>query len=186
MASKAEANKAYGGFTIIEVVLVLAIAGLIFMMVFIALPALQAQQRDTQRRNDAAIIAAAIKQYMKNNHGNPPPDSGWSGPAGYSDSYGDWSVVADSPSLRRYLTDLDPGGVTNIVSVRNLIAAKQSVLYYRIENPTKKYYEYASVVVGAICPDLSTDTLTFRNTGKRSDIIVVRYLERGYWYCLKV
>ena len=39
-----------GGFTIIEVVLVLAIAGLIFLMVFIALPALQRSQRDTERR----------------------------------------------------------------------------------------------------------------------------------------
>ena len=34
------------GFTIIEVVLVLAIAGLIFLMVFIALPALQRSQRN--------------------------------------------------------------------------------------------------------------------------------------------
>ena len=40
------------GFTIIEVVLVLAIAALIFLMVFIALPALQASQRDTARKND--------------------------------------------------------------------------------------------------------------------------------------
>jgi prepilin-type N-terminal cleavage/methylation domain-containing protein len=35
------------GFTIIEVVLVLAIAGLIFLIVFLALPALQRSQRDT-------------------------------------------------------------------------------------------------------------------------------------------
>ena len=35
------------GFTIIEVVLVLAVAGLIFLMVFLALPALQRAQRDT-------------------------------------------------------------------------------------------------------------------------------------------
>ena len=34
------------GFTIIEVVLVLAIAGLIFLMVFVALPALQRGQRE--------------------------------------------------------------------------------------------------------------------------------------------
>ena len=40
------------GFTIIEVVLVLAIAGLIFLMVFVALPQLQSSQRDTQRRQD--------------------------------------------------------------------------------------------------------------------------------------
>lgn len=43
------------GFTIIEVVLVLAIGGLIFLMVFIALPALQRSQRDTQRKDDLAL-----------------------------------------------------------------------------------------------------------------------------------
>lgn len=48
------------GFTIIEVVLVLAIAALIFLMVFIALPALQANQRDTQRKQDASVVASAI------------------------------------------------------------------------------------------------------------------------------
>lgn len=44
------------GFTIIEVVLVLAIAGLIFLMVFLALPALQRSQRDTQRKQDVAMV----------------------------------------------------------------------------------------------------------------------------------
>ena len=47
------------GFTIIEVVLVLAIAALIFLMVFIALPALQASQRDTARKSDVSIVSAA-------------------------------------------------------------------------------------------------------------------------------
>lgn len=54
------------GFTIIEVVLVLAIAGLIFLMVFIALPALQRSQRDTARKNDASTVSAAIQSYMSN------------------------------------------------------------------------------------------------------------------------
>ena len=51
------------GFTIIEVVLVLAIAGLIFAMVFIALPALQRSQRDHSRENDASVVAAAITKW---------------------------------------------------------------------------------------------------------------------------
>lgn len=62
-----------GGFTIIEVVLVLAIAGLIFLMVFIALPALQRAQRDTQRRDDMAQVSEAITQYQTNNNGKLPP-----------------------------------------------------------------------------------------------------------------
>lgn len=51
------------GFTIIEVVLVLAIGGLIMMMVFIALPALQRSQRDTQRRQDMSRLITAMQNY---------------------------------------------------------------------------------------------------------------------------
>ena len=58
------------GFTIIEVVLVLAVAGLIFLMVFLALPALQRAQRDAQRKQDMAIVRAAINTYKSNNGGS--------------------------------------------------------------------------------------------------------------------
>ena len=57
------------GFTIIEVVLVLAIAGLIFLMVFIALPALQRSQRNTQRRDDYSMLVTAVNSYMASNNG---------------------------------------------------------------------------------------------------------------------
>jgi prepilin-type N-terminal cleavage/methylation domain-containing protein len=60
------------GFTIIEVVLVLAIAGLIFLMVFIALPALQRSQRNTRRRQDMARIVSAVNDYQANNNGKLP------------------------------------------------------------------------------------------------------------------
>lgn len=60
------------GFTIIEVVLVLAIAGLIFLMVFVALPALQAGQRDTSRKSDVGSVAAAVTTYTNNNRGAFP------------------------------------------------------------------------------------------------------------------
>lgn len=61
------------GFTIIEVVLVLAIAGLIFLMVFIALPALQRGQRDTQRKNDVSRINTQISNAAAANRGAIPP-----------------------------------------------------------------------------------------------------------------
>ena len=65
-------NKNKKGFTIIEVVLVLAIAGLIFLMVFIALPALQRSQRNTQREDDLARIITAVNNYQSNNQGKVP------------------------------------------------------------------------------------------------------------------
>ena len=60
------------GFTIIEVVLVLAIAGLIFLMVFLALPALQRSQRDTQRRDAYSEFLTQISNYQANNRGRLP------------------------------------------------------------------------------------------------------------------
>ena len=74
------------GFTIIEVVLVLAIAGLIFLMVFIALPALQRSQRDTQRKRDTDRLLAAIQSYQSNNLGRLPDEIDHSAPINsYSD-----------------------------------------------------------------------------------------------------
>ena len=67
-------NNSKKGFTIIEVVLVLAIAGLIFLMVFVALPALQRSQRDTQRRQDMARLITAIQNYQSGNRNQVPTD----------------------------------------------------------------------------------------------------------------
>lgn len=64
------------GFTIIEVVLVLAIAGLIFLMVFIALPALQRGQRDAQRKDDLSRINTQISNYQGSNRGKVPTTTG--------------------------------------------------------------------------------------------------------------
>lgn len=60
------------GFTIIEVALVLAIAGLIFLMVFVALPGLRASQRDAQRREDVISFLEKVKKYQSNNRGTLP------------------------------------------------------------------------------------------------------------------
>ena len=60
------------GFTIIEVVLVLAIAALIILMVFIAWPALQRTQRDQARKSDVALIGSTISTFKSNNRGRLP------------------------------------------------------------------------------------------------------------------
>lgn len=64
MAKNIEAKK---GFTIIEVVLVLAIAGLIFLMVFVAFPALQRSQNDTRRQSDISRLSTQITNFKTNN-----------------------------------------------------------------------------------------------------------------------
>lgn len=60
------------GFTIIEVLIVLAIAGLIMLIVFLAVPALQRNARNTSRKSDASSLASALSEYINNNDGQLP------------------------------------------------------------------------------------------------------------------
>lgn len=62
-------NRKDSGFTIVEVMIVLAIAGLIILIVFLAVPALQRNSRNTQRANDAATIVGAINECVANFNG---------------------------------------------------------------------------------------------------------------------
>lgn len=57
------------GFTIIEVLIVLAIAGLIMLIVFLAVPALQRNSRNTQRTNDASLIGGSVGECLANKNG---------------------------------------------------------------------------------------------------------------------
>ena len=60
------------GFTIIEVLIVLAIAALILLIVFLAVPALQRNSRNTSIRSDAASILAGVNDFVANNNGQLP------------------------------------------------------------------------------------------------------------------
>jgi len=96
---------------------VLAIAGLIFMMVFIALPSLQRSQRDTQRQNDMSKVITALQNYMTNNRGALP-----SGTLGYVAGHTQQTDISGSLSgvtkewtyfYDNYLM-VDSGGVQDI------------------------------------------------------------------------
>ncbi len=60
-------QKSQKGFTIIEVALVLAVGALIFLVVFLAVPALQRNQRNDARKRDASSVAEAITSYTSAN-----------------------------------------------------------------------------------------------------------------------
>jgi prepilin-type N-terminal cleavage/methylation domain-containing protein len=69
---KLKAERSDQGFTIIEVMIVLAIAGLILLIVFLAVPALQRNARNTTLKSDASAVAAGITEYVSNNNGSQP------------------------------------------------------------------------------------------------------------------
>jgi prepilin-type N-terminal cleavage/methylation domain-containing protein len=60
------------GFTIIEVLIVLAIAGLIMVVVFLAVPALQRSGRNNAINSDANAVLTAVGNYTSDNSGALP------------------------------------------------------------------------------------------------------------------
>lgn len=60
------------GFTIVEILLVIAISGVIMALVFAAIPTLQRNARNNQRKQDVAAMLQAISKHELNNSGNYP------------------------------------------------------------------------------------------------------------------
>ncbi len=102
MLHNKQSQKQSNGFTIVEVMIVLAIAGLILLIVFEAIPALTRGSRNNQRKQDATAILQVISQYELNNSGNFPPGCG--------QGYGANCKTGSNTSLLYYtnLTYYDP------------------------------------------------------------------------------
>jgi len=62
------------GFTIIEILIVLLIAGLILSVIFLAVPALQRNERNYSRMHAVDLIAASLGEYSLN-HGQCPQNN---------------------------------------------------------------------------------------------------------------
>ncbi|HYH75267.1 MAG TPA: prepilin-type N-terminal cleavage/methylation domain-containing protein [Candidatus Saccharimonadales bacterium] len=60
-------RRSQNGFTIIEILIVLALAAMILLVVFLAVPSLNRNERNTMRKSDARYIAAQRLQYNIDN-----------------------------------------------------------------------------------------------------------------------
>lgn len=76
-------NKSNKGFTIIEVLIVLAIAGLILLIVFLAVPALQRNSRNTATKNDVGNVLSGVAEYQAANAGALPTTVAGTGTINY-------------------------------------------------------------------------------------------------------
>ncbi|HEY5152735.1 MAG TPA: hypothetical protein VII55_02060 [Candidatus Saccharimonadales bacterium] len=74
--TKADAKPPAAGFTVVEMFIVLAIAGMILLMVFLAIPTLERNSRNNQRRQDVQTILAAVSHWELNNSGDVPVTPG--------------------------------------------------------------------------------------------------------------
>ncbi len=82
------------GFTIIEVLIVLAIAALILLVVFLAVPGLQRSQANNSAKNDATRISSAITTYISNTNGTIPTAPSATGPTAF-----ETAVIQEAGSL---------------------------------------------------------------------------------------
>lgn len=60
------------GFTIVEVMIVLAIAGMILLAVLLVVPSLNRTARNNRRRGDVSALLGAITEYQTNQSGSLP------------------------------------------------------------------------------------------------------------------
>jgi prepilin-type N-terminal cleavage/methylation domain-containing protein len=101
-----------GGFTLIEIILVMAIAGLILAMVFVALAGAQRGRRDGERKADLGRLTQQIESYATNHSGLYPasmagPDFGSGGtytPANFLDPSSQTNYFSIGSGAPGYLT----------------------------------------------------------------------------------
>jgi len=111
--------KKKGGFTLIETVMVLAIAGLILVVVFLAVGGAQRANRDTARVNEAGQVAAQMEAYARDHDGTYPTSQTMA--ANYLDTVHDQDVAHPS-----YTTGNGPATSTSGVIVRSGVVCNTS------------------------------------------------------------
>lgn len=150
------------GFTVIEVSLVLAIAGLIFLMVFVAVPQLQRSQRDSRRRDDILSFLETVKKYQTNNRGALPTD--WSKTGDFQSEYLGDSFV--DPNGNEYTLVVAECGSERSSSCKNL--------------PTLESMDYTfHIYRQATCGDSETAI----GTSNPRNIAVLYRMEGSGMYC---
>ena len=157
------------GFTIIEVVLVLAIAGLIFLMVFIALPALQRSQRDGAKRSEVGTVLSSIHSYMSNNRNNIPPN----GAAIASYMTGENDATLDS-GMKIIIVTSSSGGSDS----RTISAALDQAAPSGTDASDNLYMEQIKVYFGYQC-DVSGGVSHTLKKGTSKQAAVLTALESG-------
>ena len=155
----------YRGFTIIEVVLVLAIAGLIFLMVFLGLPALQRSQRNTARKQDYSTIASAIQTYKANNKGEFPTFEKVGERTGNISPIGKGVLaqyLKETNIIDGYMiTHKDAWGWGDYFdhgpNTKNFGANFAGPMTEWINGDDKRYYDIAFIMIGAKCTDKKSE-----------------------------
>lgn len=178
------------GFTIIETSLVLAIAGLILVMAFVALPALQRQTRDAKRKEDAATFMQALTKYQENNRGQLPEttpgddvnniihtdeDTGDNWDVFYTNYLGDSFLDPSGDKYNFYVLRCGKGGTDDCSVFSSYTYEKLSQKIFENKATEADYYLYVSAACDGSRPKRSNN---LRNVA----MLVMQ--ESGGLYCV--
>lgn len=184
------------GFTLIEGVLVLAIAGLIFAAIFIIFPSLQRAQRDAQRKQNLALIVSQLNSWEQTHRFT------------LSDSYNDFAKAKQKKRdfcsfyndyIKEDLVDPLTGepykvalwGTTKVIDCQTGLQYDRGQFdpYVHVD-PSKAQDSWALMEVGdmqyddsAYCEGEAFNDHVGKNNGLKIFALRIR-LENGYTYCL--
>ena len=140
-------KKGLFGFTIVEVMIVLAIGALILTIVFLAVPSLERSSRNTQRNDDSYKVLSAVNECSSNNNGDITqclPSNGAGnyitsgGPILSSGGYLDTSKLRQLTTIRLYTPTSTPGypaaGVNDSAYVFSGYSCSTTSPYYTNNN----------------------------------------------------
>ena len=146
------------GFTIIEVMIVLAIAALILLIVFLAVPALQRNSRNTQYRSEAARILGGANELVANSSGNVPTTNSICSGTGGGSVNCDYAGTIPTPNdaQKIWQNANKPSNISNITALRVVVTATSS---NTVTNTT-----LANLYIGHSCGTVSGAVANLNNS----------------------
>jgi prepilin-type N-terminal cleavage/methylation domain-containing protein len=177
-------DKRASGFTIIEVMIVLAIAGLILAIVFFAVPQLQRNARDNQRQSYTTRLKAELDTYASNNAG-VYPFSGGAALGVYVNPPAAWTNCTTATTNNKTCYDWYNRYINGKVNIKDPSSGNDAGLNYSTNTalPASPTAGDVYISVGASC---SGDSLTLAaGTYNSKKYAVATALDRaGTWYCV--
>jgi prepilin-type N-terminal cleavage/methylation domain-containing protein len=133
------------GFTIIEVMIVLAIAALILLIVLLAVPALQRNSRNTTIKNDASSVAGGVNTFESDNNGTTPNYVGGTGKV----TIGTGASACTAPGAGAASESINVNGSTVVNCGISALSTSDKVGGVVTDGTTSNIY----VKFGTSCPD---------------------------------
>ena len=162
--------------------IVLAIAGLILAIIFIAVPGLQKSSRDAQRKADISALQSAVATYVGNNHGQVPKTTADLTEATTSIDFSFYNAAA--------IADWSATPAENTIHIEVFVATTAPAKQTNLD--TVLAHDYVVYVEGATCEGTTRTKVTeFEDGAKplkvgpsRSYAIVYAIESDPNWICI--